>query len=50
MSLTWNYNPAFLIFMIGAALLFIPGLIMGALVGYELLVQGVKHSIRASFP
>lgn len=45
-SLTWNYNPAFLIFMVGAALLLIPGLIMGAYVGYELLLEGVKHRYK----
>jgi len=43
--LTWRYNPASLIFALGALLL-IPGLAMGAYVAYHLLFTGVKYYFK----
>lgn len=43
--LTWRYNPATLIFSLGALLLF-PGLALGAYVAYNLLFEGVKYYFK----
>lgn len=45
-KLSWAYNPFFVISFIGALLL-VPGLILGGWVGYEYLVHGVKHHVKA---
>lgn len=44
LKLAWRYNPVFLIFLLGA-LLMIPGIAIGAWVGYELIFLGVKHHV-----
>lgn len=43
--LTWRYNPASLIFALGALLL-IPGLALGGYVAYNILFTGVKHYFK----
>jgi len=43
--LAWRYNPVFLVFSIGALLL-VPGLMLGAWVGYKLVAAGELHYIR----
>ena len=43
--LTWRYNPAFFILGLGALLL-IPGLVLGAWVGYHYLFTGVKYYVK----
>ncbi|ABM80617.1 glycosyltransferase family 2 protein [Hyperthermus butylicus] len=44
--LAWRYNPAFLIFILGALLL-APGIALGGYVAYKYLVYGVKHHVKA---
>lgn len=43
--LTWRYNPAYFIFMLGALLL-IPGLILGAFVAYHYFFTGIKYHVK----
>ena len=43
--LTWRYNPAFLIFLLGSLLL-IPGLALGAFVAYHYFFTGIKYYVR----
>ncbi len=43
--LTWRYNPASLIFALGALLL-IPGLVLGAYVAYNILFLGIKYHLK----
>lgn len=43
--LTWRYNPVFTIFAIGALLL-VPGLALGAWVGYHYFFTGVKYYVK----
>ncbi|MCY0867654.1 MAG: glycosyltransferase family 2 protein [Desulfurococcus sp.] len=43
--LTWRYNPAFLIFALGSLLL-LPGLLLGAHVGYHYFFTGVKYHVK----
>jgi dolichol-phosphate mannosyltransferase len=45
LRLTWRYNPVFTIFALGALLL-IPGLALGAWVGYHYLFTGVKYYVK----
>ena len=43
--LTWRYNPALLIFLLGSLLL-IPGLILGSYVAYHYFFTGIKYYVR----
>jgi dolichol-phosphate mannosyltransferase len=43
--LTWRYNPAFLIFLLGSLLL-IPGLLLGGYVAYHYFFTGIKYYVR----
>jgi dolichol-phosphate mannosyltransferase len=43
--LTWRYNPSYLIFLLGAALL-IPGLTLGAYVAYHYFFTGIKYYLK----
>lgn len=43
--LTWRYNPTFFILGLGALLL-IPGLVLGAWVGYHYLFTGIKYYVK----
>jgi dolichol-phosphate mannosyltransferase len=45
LRLTWRYNPVFTIFALGALLL-IPGLALGAWVGYHYLFTGIKYYVK----
>jgi dolichol-phosphate mannosyltransferase len=45
LRLTWRYNPVFTIFAVGALLL-IPGLALGAWVGYHYLFTGIKYYVK----
>jgi dolichol-phosphate mannosyltransferase len=45
-KLTWQYNPAFLVFITGAVTLLLPGLILAGHVCYELIFEGVKRRFR----
>jgi hypothetical protein len=45
LRLTWRYNPVFTIFALGALLL-VPGLALGAWVGYHYLFTGVKYYVK----
>jgi dolichol-phosphate mannosyltransferase len=45
MRLTWRYNPAFFIALMGSILL-IPGLILGAWVGYYYFFEGVAFYVK----
>jgi dolichol-phosphate mannosyltransferase len=45
LRLTWRYNPVFTIFAVGALLL-IPGLALGAWVGYHYFFTGVKYYVK----
>ncbi|MEZ0290290.1 MAG: glycosyltransferase family 2 protein [Sulfolobales archaeon] len=43
--LAWSYNPTFLIFA-GGSLLLVPGLILGAYVGYHYLFTGIVYHVK----
>lgn len=43
--LTWRYNPSYLIFLLGAALL-IPGLTLGAYVAYHYFFTGINYYLK----
>lgn len=43
--LSWSYNPAFTLFIIGAALLLIPGLFIGAYTYYRYIAYGAMHHL-----
>ncbi|MEM4848638.1 MAG: glycosyl transferase, partial [Ignisphaera sp.] len=43
--LTWRYNPAFLVFILGSLVL-IPGLVLGAWVGYHYFFVGINYYIK----
>ncbi len=43
--LAWRYNPAYLIFMLGALFL-IPGLILGGFVAYHYFFTGIKYYVK----
>ncbi|WP_069807919.1 glycosyltransferase family 2 protein [Vulcanisaeta thermophila] len=43
--LSWNYNPTFTLLFL-ASLIFIPGLVLGAYVGYEYLFFGIKYYVK----
>jgi len=43
--LTWRYNPSYLIFLMGAALL-IPGLTLGAYVAYHYFFTGINYYLK----
>jgi len=43
--LTWRYSPAFFIFALGSLLL-VPGLVLGAWVGYHYLFTGIKYYVK----
>lgn len=43
--LTWRYNPAYLIFMLGSLLL-VPGLLLGFFVAYHYFFTGVKYYVK----
>jgi len=45
LRLTWRYNPVFTIFAVGALLL-IPGLALGAWVGYHYFFTGIKYYVK----
>lgn len=43
--LTWRYNPSYLIFLLGAALL-IPGLALGGYVAYHYFITGINYYLK----
>lgn len=43
--LTWRYNPAFFVFLLGSLLL-IPGLALGSWVAYHYFITGIKYYVR----
>ncbi len=43
--LTWRYNPAYIIFMLGSLLL-IPGLVLGGYVAYYYFIYGIKYYVK----
>ena len=43
--LAWRYNPAFFIFGLGALLL-VPGVVLGAWVGYHYFFTGIKYYVK----
>ncbi|WP_148677264.1 glycosyltransferase family 2 protein [Staphylothermus hellenicus] len=43
--LTWRYNPAFFIFILGSLLL-IPGLLLGGWVAYHYFFVGIKYYVK----
>lgn len=43
--LSWSYNPTFTLLFL-ASLIFIPGLVLGAYVGYEYLFFGIKYYVK----
>lgn len=45
LRLTWRYNPAFAIFALGALLL-VPGLALGAWVGYNYFFTGINYYVK----
>lgn len=45
LRLTWRYNPAFTIFALGALLL-VPGLALGAWVGYNYFFTGINYYVK----
>lgn len=45
LRLAWRYNPTFTIFAAGA-LLMIPGLVLGAWVGYHYFFTGIKYYVK----
>ena len=46
LRMAWHYNPAFLMFAVGAALLLAPGLALGGWVAYRMLAYGVVHHVK----
>lgn len=45
LRLTWRYNPVFTISALGALLL-VPGLVLGAWVGYHYFFTGIKYYVK----
>ncbi|MEM3923020.1 MAG: glycosyltransferase family 2 protein [Zestosphaera sp.] len=43
--LTWRYNPSYLIFLLGAALL-LPGITLGAYVAYHYFFTGINYYLK----
>lgn len=43
--LTWRYNPSYLIFLLGSALL-IPGLVLGTYVAYHYFFTGINYYLK----
>lgn len=45
LRLSWRYNPAFTIFMLGGLML-VPGLVLGAYVAYHYFFTGVRYYVK----